>query len=435
MTLLRLAAQVARWGAVSVGLSTAVAGQQADTIVKVVETPRHAGVASVLEELSIGVLEGSPEYSFWFVTDVAIGQDGSMLILDAPFAGRASLRLYNGSGLFVRNVGGEGRGPGEFMKPAAVAVLPDGRFLLLDHMNRRINVYTAAGDYADTWTVPFFNVIGGVAGQMRVDPATGTVAIRSYLAAPGVRMQPYNPGSPPRQAVVRMRPGGAVIDTLDAPELPNLYRGVAKIEQRGSTRLGSGFAMPYIPAAFWQYSPLGYFVTGISSRYAIDIRVPRRQATTSAQPPTWRPGDPVQSIRLGVPPVRITALERAEQKAHIQNQLNALRGNQEGRVLDTPSTKPFFRSIYVGDDGRIWVTIHTPSTRDAAPQSTGTAVSQLRWREPTVLDVFEPTGSYVGRVRVPDDLRIIKLRDDRIWGVARDEFDVEYVKRYRVRWR
>jgi len=132
--------------------------------------------------------------------------------------------------------------------------------------------------------------------------------------------------------------------------------------------------------------------------------------------------------------VKVTALERADQKAHIAKQLASLRGTQHGRVLDTPPVKPFFQWIYVADDGRIWVKIHTKSER-SPERLTDDSIPPLRWREPNVMDVFEPTGTYIGRVRMPDDVRIIRLRQDRIWAVVRDEFDVEYVKRYRVNWR
>src|SRR5688572_11404822 len=54
--------------------------QQADTVVRVAGAPRHAGIATLVEEISIGVVDGAEEYTFGDVTDVAVGKDGSIYV-------------------------------------------------------------------------------------------------------------------------------------------------------------------------------------------------------------------------------------------------------------------------------------------------------------------------------------------------------------------
>ncbi len=400
--------------------------QRGDTIRVANGSPRYTGVANVVEELTIGVLEGSANYTFSFVTDIAVSRDGAMLILDAPPTGRASVRLFSPKGQFLRRVGGEGRGPGEYSQPAAVAIMPDGRFLILDPITGRINVYNETGVYSETWRVPFYPVTRGVAGNMRVDPVNGLVGIRFYISTRlGTR---HDPRSPPQQAVVRIRPNGYIADTLDAPDLPNLFVGVGKIPTgRGGAHVW--IPLPYIPAAIWQYSPLGYFVTGISNRYAIDVRVPRERSAL----PLWKPGDRILSIRRNIAPVVVLGSERADQKRHLERELASLPGIQKGKVSNIPRTKPYFKWLDVGDDGLIWVKLHVPSESYSRQQSA--SKDEVRWREPLILDVFEPGGVYVGRVRMPADVRTLKFAGNLIWAVVRDEFDVEYLKRYRVQWK
>jgi hypothetical protein len=61
-------------------------------------------------------------------------------------------------------------------------------------------------------------------------------------------------------------------------------------------------------------------------------------------------------------------------------------------------------------------------------------IVRLRWREPLTYDVFDPDGSYVGRVRVPHDTRIVQVRANVVWGVATDSEGVHTVKPFRIAW-
>jgi len=60
---------------------------------------------------------------------------------------------------------------------------------------------------------------------------------------------------------------------------------------------------------------------------------------------------------------------------------------------------------------------------------------QLRYREPVMLDVFEPDGRYMGAVRPPEGFSVSPepvIRGDTVWAVTRGELDVASVVRYRI---
>jgi hypothetical protein len=109
-------------------------------------------VATLVPELTTGVVDGPPEYTLADVTELLVALDGSLFILEYPSLGGApSLRQYDASGKFIRNVGRDGDGPGEYRTPTGLAQLPDGRILLSDVRGNRINVYSASGEPLETW--------------------------------------------------------------------------------------------------------------------------------------------------------------------------------------------------------------------------------------------------------------------------------------------
>jgi len=101
-----------------------------------------------------------------------------------------------------------------------------------------------------------------------------------------------------------------------------------------------------------------------------------------------------------------------------------------------PDTKPFFRSIAVAQDGRIWVQVSQPGVRQP-PDTMATREPNApppidRWVEPLVYDVFETDGKWLARIALPERFRMMYIRGDHVWGVQRDELDVNYVVRMRI---
>ena len=400
--------------------------QTTDTIVRLAGAPRHPGVAMVTEDLTIGVREGSTEYTFNGVVDVAIGQGGEILVLDGlPTGGRATIRLYDPKGRFRRTIGRLGRGPGEYVSAWGVTFLRDGRIALYDRLGARINIYTAEGDYSDTWLIPVYRDGAPLFNEIRSLPEGG-IAISIKMSVP-----PGDPaGGDAVDAIVRVDSNGTVIDTLRVPPLPDIHQIVTVRRARGT----STFHVAYSPRSFWRWSPLGYVVTGVSKRYSIDLLLPRSHDGEADKLPYWRRGDAVLSIRRDVAPVVVSSEERADQDDFLRERTQRSSGRLEGRIPRTPRIKPYFGGLFVGDDGRIWVSVHTVSTRYMPSRRETESTPHLGWREVPQMDVYEPDGVYIGRVRMPYDFYPLTFRGDRIWGVIVDAVGVDYIKCYAVVW-
>lgn len=85
-------------------------------------------------------------------TDVAFGPNGDIYVSDGY---RNSRVVQLTSDLkFVRSWGRKGRAPGQFNIPHSIAVDPDGRVWVADRENRRIQIFTADGQFIQEWRLP-----------------------------------------------------------------------------------------------------------------------------------------------------------------------------------------------------------------------------------------------------------------------------------------
>jgi len=83
-------------------------------------------------------------------TDVAIAPNGDLYVVDGY--GNARVHHFTAAGKLVRSWGEPGAGPGQFNLPHAVFVLLDGRVMVADRENDRIQFFSPEGKYLDQWT-------------------------------------------------------------------------------------------------------------------------------------------------------------------------------------------------------------------------------------------------------------------------------------------
>src|SRR5258708_7847108 len=66
--------------------------------------------------------------------------------------GNARVHRFTAAGDLVQSWGQPGSGPGEFRTRHHVAVARDGRVLICDRQNDRIQIFTPEGEFIDEWT-------------------------------------------------------------------------------------------------------------------------------------------------------------------------------------------------------------------------------------------------------------------------------------------
>ena len=92
----------------------------------------------------------SPAGPFNGCTDIAIGPAGDIFVSDGY--GNCRVHHFSASGTLLNSWGEIGDGPGQFRLPHGICLAPDGRLLVADRENDRIQIFRTDGTYLEEWT-------------------------------------------------------------------------------------------------------------------------------------------------------------------------------------------------------------------------------------------------------------------------------------------
>jgi hypothetical protein len=205
---------------------------------------------------------------------------------------------------------------------------------------------------------------------------------------------------------------GTPRDTIEQPDTGFELAMLISSGSRESGLIPSTTRLPFTPQEWKILTPSGHFIVATADRYALNIQ---------------GNGRPFR-IERDLARVPVDPDESDHHREMVFTLMRQVEPGWQWSGPSIPDEKPFFRSVSLADDGRIWVLLSKVARRlddDDSPLG-------VTWREPTAYDVWEPTGEYLGEVAVPENTRIFVMRGDDVWGVARDSLDVPRVVRYRI---
>ncbi len=125
---------------------------------------------------TIGATEGDT-IEFGSIRSILLDSAGTLYIADLR---NRALKQFDSTGAFVRQIGREGAGPGEYRAPYSLAWL-DGNLALLDPENTRVGLFNRVGLWMTSWLVQ--PITGPVVRLYRTPPGFSAFASRRTQAA------------------------------------------------------------------------------------------------------------------------------------------------------------------------------------------------------------------------------------------------------------
>jgi len=257
---------------------------------------------TLTDAVTIGPESHSGEAIIGRVADIALDRHGRVYVLDlAP----AEIKVFASGGSYIRTIGRNGRGPGEFDLAVGMRFDPHGRLWVLNQGNQRYSVFDTSGallrEFPRHSTAFFLEWRGGVFGP------SGDL-FDMLLFPTGSGMEP---------ACARYDTLAAqFVDTLPCPTLPD------------GTPFGWGRIVP---------TPSGWWVGAATDYKLLQLR---------------RTGDTVRVVEREHEAVGLPAAERDS----IRDATRRLRQRARGAAdLPIPEHQRIFDAIVVDNHGYLWV--------------------------------------------------------------------------------
>ena len=261
----------------------------------------------------VGELEGEDYENFASVQDVAFDSHGNLYVLDAT---AFRVILFDPTGKYVRTIGRQGDGPGEFGLPMALAVLPNGELIVNDAAQSNLQVFGPDGTFRRT-IVPD-EPLGRVSGRMRVSPKGGLITEtmpQLRPVNPGARGTPQRMQLPPR-SVTRVTIGDSLSGT-------RLFSAAARDVQLSAPRTASGGAMrvamsitAFEPGLLWTPTADGGAAALNTAPYRITVTDPAGRA-----------------VRFLERPIQPRKTTQADRKRFLENQKQGIPTGGSGGMI------------------------------------------------------------------------------------------------------
>ena len=355
--------------------------------------------AEVVEELKIGRADGDPNYQFGAIAGVEAGSDGSIYVLDQQ---ATAVRVYDANGQFLRSMGRAGSGPGELSLVVTGLIVRNDTIIVADMGQQRLTQYQSDGTPIGSFPILIAEGL----------PMRWSVGPQGVIQQSRIGMMPTGAGAggtDPKDLLLVRNAAGTLMDTLLT--MP--------VGQTFSASQNSMAIRLFEPEPIWEVGQDGSLWFGMNSEYSVNgysstgelQRIVRREGERKPVTDTDKAAfiEMLKALfqQQGVPPQAV---------------------DQVLQGVSFADHYPTYARILVGPESTLWLQqVVTAEDAKAAGgefniQDTGSA----RW------DVYNAEGHYLGVVTLPQRFQPTRVAGDKMYGVWRDELDVQHAMRIRV---
>ena len=316
-----------------------------------------------------------------------------------------SVKLFDARGRFVRSIGRQGSGPGEFSSITRLALLPGDTIVAYDGLRGTLSVFDTTGRLART-----SRLVTGMGGlQLSGLLGNGTMVLtRGYnpMFSRASRLE--------RDSIsyVTARPGSEALDTLVTVPGTDIYLFA-----------GADFSSRN-PLPFGRVSLIGVqqdrLAIATGDRWEVQIRGPdgklRELHRVRHQPAQVTRDDIVAYKRATLERMRGVRISATGGGGGPPGSDWIARQERMLEVVPYPTTHAPYDSLLVAPGGELWV------------RTTGKPGA-----DPRIWIALAQSGAALGTAAVPASLRLLQVGRDFVIAVRRDEDDVEHVGVYPLR--
>jgi len=346
-------------------------------------------VIELKEELSIGVADGAEEYMFAYPNYIDADSKGNIYVSDAM---DKVIKVYDKHGKYVRTIGREGDGPGEFRTISGIFIDKKDNLYVYDGRPRRFTLFNDKGEYKNTIRFPKQDK---TVWEFFIDD------MNNFL----IRERPR----------ISTRWEGKVITEInlyksDMEFVKTIYseeeKSIAVYRDEGKrTFVGS----PYPHVTLAAYLPDGLIVCGNTMKYEFFIHSTRENST--------------KKITRSYKPIKVTGKEKDDYfKEYTSYSRFKFKRSILEKIIFVPKEKPPFRRIIADESGYlIFVTYEEDK------------------KENIKCDLFDKDGNFLKKIYFKksdlyseDIPRRLRFKKDYIYGIVRPEDGWGRVVRYTV---
>lgn len=390
------------------------------TVARTTGGPKYEGeIFSYEKVLEIRPDEGRPETLFFLPTGLELDDEENLYVVDAN-GNRIS--VFDRQGGWLRDIGRQGDGPGEFQYPTTIEYV-DGVLRVRDTRKRGTHIFARTGDFIEFERWPEFTRVGSLVPEIWPTPTGGTVVRLLADSQTVARLEERTPDDLGRESIRML-----VFD-----------------EEGGEAARVDG---PWVK-------------TGEYRTYTRDGREARSQVPVYFSPQTWggfvdgrgiwvSPGDspridwydldgrPVARWEIDLPTVPVTDEDRALVQELLDEQVQAAVDPAPGQEQQPAErlrlfadnalfadSKPLWGIPRPDSDGFLWLGSQPP-----ARGSVGRALAEQDDAR-RFFRVLSPSGEYLGDTRPPSAGTVVR---GHLLSIATDpETEELYPVVYRIR--
>jgi hypothetical protein len=333
------------------------------------------------EELAISPEDEEGNFILFQPMSFIVDRNENIYITDVQ---ENSIKVFDSHGKYKLTIGRRGQGPGEFQYLGSQTFLPDGRLLVMDSMQKRTTLFSAAGEFLESF-------------QWKESLGRLYVATESSLILSKYTFEGKNNPLEGRRLFIREYDfGGNELNSF----------GEFTVEE---TRIWA--EANRAAALSWPHSPRSIFSGDhvrqhlyhcLNSEYAIEVYDRR--------------GELIRKIQRSYDPVPLSHQEAEEFRARYKD-APSMRKVIEGMPM--PNVKPITTRMLIDDKGNLWVETHEEKEEE------GQIIKAY--------DFFNADGFYEAKVWLDKDPTDI-LKDKMYLMETDEETGIRIVKRFKVVW-